>query len=311
MQQNAAPKRSVWSRIQKDFRANSYNYLLLLPAVLYYILFHYWPMYGAQIAFRNFSAAKGIYASPWVGMKYFKEFFQSFYFGRLMRNTFLLSAYNLLFGFPAPILLALMLNEVSSAVFKKTVQTITYLPHFISLVVICGIIRDFTEGNGVINQIMVFFGKDSIPFLLKPDWFRSIFIISGIWQEVGWGSIIYLAAIAGIDQELYEAARIDGANHIQEVLHITLPGIVSTITILLILRVGRIMSIGYEKVLLLYNESTYETADIISTYVYRRGIVKAEYSFSAAVGLFNSIINLTLLVCVNKITSVVSENSLW
>ena len=228
-----------------------------------------------------------------------------------MTNTVLLSGLNILWGFPAPIILALLLNEVRNQVFKKTVQTITYLPHFISLVVACGIIIDFTKQNGLINDIIAFFGGERILFLQSPEWFRPVYIISGIWQEIGWGSIIYLSAIAGISQELYEAAKIDGANRWQETWHITLPGIMETIVILLILRVGKLMSLGYEKVLLLYNETTYLTADIISTYVYRRGIQNAEYSFASAVDLFNSVINMALLLIVNAISKRVQGSSLF
>lgn len=304
-------KRSLWHRIVRDFVFNKYNYLLLAPALIYYILFHYVPMYGAQIAFRDYYVTKGILGSDWVGLKYFEQFFSSYYFGRLVTNTALLSGLNILWGFPAPIILALLLNEVRNQVFKKTVQTITYLPHFISLVVACGIIIDFTKQNGLINDIIVFFGGERILFLQSPEWFRPVYIISGIWQEIGWGSIIYLSAIAGISQELYEAAKIDGANRWQETWHITLPGIMETIVILLILRVGKLMSLGYEKVLLLYNETTYLTADIISTYVYRRGIQNAEYSFASAVDLFNSVINMALLLIVNAISKRVQGSSLF
>ena len=304
-------KRSLWHRIVRDFVFNKYNYLLLAPALIYYILFHYVPMYGAQIAFRDYYVTKGILGSDWVGLKYFEQFFSSYYFGRLVTNTVLLSGLNILWGFPAPIILALLLNEVRNQVFKKTVQTITYLPHFISLVVACGIIIDFTKQNGLINDIIAFFGGERILFLQSPEWFRPVYIISGIWQEIGWGSIIYLSAIAGISQELYEAAKIDGANRWQETWHITLPGIMETIIILLILRVGKLMSLGYEKVLLLYNETTYLTADIISTYVYRRGIQNAEYSFASAVDLFNSVINMALLLIVNAISKRVQGSSLF
>ncbi len=304
-------KRSLWHRIVRDFVFNKYNYLLLAPALIYYILFHYVPMYGAQIAFRDYYVTKGILGSDWVGLKYFEQFFSSYYFGRLVTNTVLLSGLNILWGFPAPIILALLLNEVRNQVFKKTVQTITYLPHFISLVVACGIIIDFTKQNGLINDIIAFFGGERILFLQSPEWFRPVYIISGIWQEIGWGSIIYLSAIAGISQELYEAAKIDGANRWQETWHITLPGIMETIVILLILRVGKLMSLGYEKVLLLYNETTYLTADIISTYVYRRGIQNAEYSFASAVDLFNSVINMALLLIVNAISKRVQGSSLF
>lgn len=304
-------KKSIGHRILKDFRLNKYNYLLLLPAIIYYVTFHYAPMYGAQIAFRDYYVTKGILGSTWVGFKYFEQFFTSYYFSRLLTNTVLLSGYNILFGFPAPILLALLLNEVRNELFKKTVQTITYLPHFISLVVACGIIIDFTKQNGLINDLIALFGGERILFLQQPGWFRPVYIISGIWQEIGWGSIIYLSAISGIPQELYEAAKIDGANRLKETIHITLPGIMETIIILLILRVGKLMSLGYEKVLLLYNETTYITADIISTYVYRRGIQGGEYSFAAAVDLFNSVINMLLLLSVNAISKRVQGSGLF
>lgn len=303
--------RSIGYRILKDFRMNKYNYLLLAPAIIYYIVFHYAPMYGAQIAFRDYYVTKGILGSTWVGFKYFEQFFTSFYFLRLLKNTVLLSGLNILFGFPAPIILALLLNELKNQAFKKAVQTITYLPHFISLVVTCGIIIDFTKQNGLINDIITFFGGERVLFLQTPGAFRPIYIISGIWQEIGWGSIIYLSAIASIPQDLYEAAKIDGANRFQETIHITLPGIVETIIILLILRVGKLMSLGYEKVLLLYNETTYITADIISTYVYRRGIQNAEYSFASAVDLFNSVINMVLLLIVNSISKRVQGSGLF
>lgn len=305
------PKKSLWQRLQKEFRVNKYNYLLLLPAILYYVIFHYWPMYGAQIAFRDYYVTKGIFGSPWVGLKHFEAFFKSYYFGRLFRNTCFLSGYNILFGFPAPILLALLLNEVRVDWYKRLVQTVTYLPHFISLVVICGILLDFTKSDGLINDIIAAFGGERIVFMQQTRWFRTIYVASGIWQEVGWGSIIYLSAIAGISQEQYEAAKIDGANRWQETVHVTLPGIASTIVVLLILRVGRIMSLGYEKVLLLYNEGIYETSDIISTYVYRRGIQNAEYSFSSAVDLFNSVINMSMLLLVNYISNKVNDSGLF
>lgn len=301
----------IGHRILKDLRLNKYNYLLLMPALIYYILFHYAPMYGAQIAFRDYYVTKGILGSTWVGFKYFEQFFSSYYFSRLLTNTVLLSGYNILFGFPAPIILALLLNEVRNRFFKKAVQTITYLPHFISLVVACGIIIDFTKQNGLINDIIAFFGGQRILFLQSPGCFRPVYIISGIWQEIGWGSIIYLSAIASIPQDLYEAAKIDGASRWKETIHITIPGIMETIIILLILRVGKLMSLGYEKVLLLYNETTYLTADIISTYVYRRGIQNAEYSFAAAVDLFNSVINMALLLSVNAISKRVQGSGLF
>ena len=304
-------KKALSYRILSDLFTNRYLYIMLLPVLAYYILFHYMPMYGAIIAFKDFSPAKGIVDSNWVGLKYFSEFFNSTFFVRLLRNTVLLSVYNLVYGFPAPLLLAILLNEIRNLIFKRTVQTITYLPHFISLVVICGIILDFTARDGVINSIIGMFGAEPIAFMRKAEWFRTIYVSTTIWQEIGWGSIVYLAALSGISQDLYEACRIDGGGRLRQAISITLPGIAPTTITLLILRVGRIMNIGYEKVILLYNASTYETADIISTYVYRKGLLEMSYSYSAAVGLFNSAINLMLLIAVNALSRKYSETSLW
>ena len=279
--------------------------------IAYYILFHYMPMYGATIAFRDFSPMRGFFESPWVGMKHFRNFFQDVYFTRILRNTLSISALNLLFGFPAPILLALMINEVRSTLFKRTVQTICYLPHFISLMVICGMILDFTASDGVINDIIAFFGGKRATMLINPGRFRPVYIISEIWQTVGWGSIIYLAALSGIDSQLYEAARIDGAGRFRQTLHITLPGILPTVIVILIIRVGQVMNLGFEKIILLYTPATYETADVISSYVYRKGLQDFNYSFSAAVGLFNSLINLVLLSGTNYLSKRATDNSLW
>jgi putative aldouronate transport system permease protein len=301
----------VLQAIKKDFKANKYLILLALPVVAWYIIFHYIPMYGVIIAFKDFNPMKGITGSQWVGLKHYKEFFGSYYAWRVIRNTLLINFYNLLFGFPAPIILALLLNEVKNQMFKKTVQTVTYLPHFISMVVICGIIMDFTSLDGLLNDIIVALGGERTPFMLKPEYFRSIYVGTGIWQGVGWGSIIYLAALSGIDTEQYEAATIDGANRWKQFVHITLPGIAPTIVILLIMNIGKMMSEGYEKVILLYNPNTYETADLISSFVYRKGLVDSNYSFSSAVGLFNSVVNMTLLVLANWISRKVNETSLW
>jgi putative aldouronate transport system permease protein len=299
------------AQIKTDIIRNKYIYIMALPVIAYYIIFHYMPMYGAIIAFKEFNPALGIIRSPWVGFKHFKSFFEGVYFWRLIRNTLLISIYSLVWGFPAPIILALLLNEVKNNYFKRTVQTISYLPHFISLVVVCGIIKDFTSTDGVINDIIELLGGERTNFLMKPEWFRPIYVGSGIWQEVGWGSIIYLAAITNIDPELYEAATIDGASRWKQTWHITLPGIVPTIVILLILRLGGLMSVGFEKIILLYNSATMETADVISSYVYRRGLLDFDYSFSAAVGLFNSVINLILITSANKFSRKISETSLW
>lgn len=284
---------------------------MALPVLAYYIIFHYGPMYGVIIAFKNFSPGRGILGSSWVGFQWFKDFFSSYYFGRLLRNTVLINVLNLIFSFPAPIILALLLNELRHERFKKTVQTVSYLPHFISLVVICGMIHDFTARDGIINDIVEWFGGERKTMLLEPGLFRPIYIISGIWQNVGWDSIIYLAALSSIDQELYEAAVIDGANRWKQTLHITLPGILPTIVILLIMRIGAMMNVGHEKIILLYNSNIYETADVISTFVYRKGLSQANYSYSAAVGLFNSIVNFVLIILANWFSRKATEISLW
>lgn len=302
---------SFFARLLRDMRMNRCIYLMAIPILVYFILFHYIPMGGAVIAFMDYVPAKGILASKWVGFDNFISFFTSFQFGRLLKNTILLSLLQLIWGFPLPILLALLINEVHSPRFKKGVQTISYMPHFISLVVICGIIQDFTSSEGVITQLFSLFGGPDSNLLLKPELFRTIYVASGVWQECGWGSIIYLSAMSAIDPGLYEAALIDGANRFKQLVHITIPCILPTIVILFIMRMGNVMSLGFEKVILLYNPNIYETADIISSYVYRRGLVEFDYSFSSAVGLFNSVINFALLVTVNRISSKVSEISLW
>jgi putative aldouronate transport system permease protein len=304
---------SFGTAVRKDFRRNWFIYLMAVPVLGYYLLFHYQPMYGAVIAFKNFMPADGILGSKWVGMKHFITFFNSPYAFRLIRNTVLISFYSLVFGFPAPLLLALLLNEISFSPYKRVIQTLTYLPHFISLVVICSLIISFTASEGLINDMIAFFlGSEARSTLLQdPANFRAVYVTSGIWQEVGWGSIIYLASMSRIDAELYEAAIIDGASRFKRALHVTMPGIMPTVTIMLILRMGSLMSVGFEKVFLLYNAGIYETADVISTYVYRRGIIDTDWSFSAAVGLFNSIVNFILVVSANYISKKVSETSLW
>lgn len=294
-----------------DLKKYRYIYLMSLPVIIYYLLFHYLPMYGAIISFKNFSPGLGIWGSPWVGFQNFEDFFSGPYFFRIFRNTILINFYQLIFSFPAPIILALLLNELTHDGFKRVVQTVSYMPHFISIMVICGLIIDFTSKNGVINDIGEFFGLERQSMLLNPGLFRPIYIISGIWQEIGWGSIIYLAALSSIDTEQYEAARIDGANRWTQMWNITLPGIMPTIIIMLILRIGSMMNVGFEKVILLYNPSIYETADVISSYVYRKGLLEFSYSYSAAVGLFNSVINFALLLSANKISRKVNEVSLW
>lgn len=304
-------KVSFLERLKKDIIRNKGLYLLLVPVVVYYIVFHYYPMYGAQIAFKNYSPAKGIEGSSWVGFDHFKSFFSSIYCERLIKNTLLINIKSLVFGFPAPILLALLLNEVKNIKFKKVVQTISYLPHFISAVVLCGMIRAFCGSDGFITSILTQFGFLKQNLLYVENLFQPIYVISGIWQGIGWGSIIYLAAISGINGELYEAARIDGAGRLRQVWHVTIPGILPTIITMLVLRIGNLMNLGYEKIMLLYNSAVYETADVISTYVYRKGLMNMNYSFSTAVGLFNSCINLVLLISANKISKKLTDSSLW
>lgn len=314
--QNAkAPKGSLGSRLStagKKLWRCKYLYLMLLPALIWYFIFMYAPLYGAQIAFRDFMPSVGISGGKWVGFKYFIQFFNSEYFWRLMRNTLGISLYSIVVGFPIPIILALLMNELRNERFKKGVQTVVYLPHFISAVVVVSLINAMlSPSNGLINQIIQLFGGDPIHFMAEPKYFKTVYVLSDIWQTAGYGSIVYLAALTGIDPSLYEAATVDGASKWKKLLHITLPCILPTIMIMLILRMGSVFTVGYEKIMLMYNEATYETADVISTYVYRRAFLGGEYSFSAAVGLFNSIINFIVIIVFNKISKRVSEVSLW
>jgi putative aldouronate transport system permease protein len=290
---------------------DKYLILLVLPVVAYFVLFSYLPMYGVIIAFKDYSISRGILGSPWAGLKYFEQFFNSFYFWRLLRNTLLLSVYSLLWGFPIPILFALILNEFGGF-FKRFVQTVSYLPHFVSVVVICGmIVNVLSPQGGLVNQLIAALGGQSVNFLGDPKYFRTIFVASEVWQSFGWNSIIYLAALTSIDQELYEAATIDGAGRLRQLWHITLPGIKETIVIILIMSVGGLMGIGFEKIILLYNGATYETADVIGTYVYRAGLLGTQYSFAAAVGLFNSVVSIILLVSCNAISRRVGDVGIW
>lgn len=284
---------------------------MMLPVVVWYVIFCYWPMYGIVIAFKDFKPALGILGSPWVGMENFREFFGSVYFGRTFRNTLLISIYSLIFGFPAPILFALFLNELRNRHFKRLVQTITYLPHFLSTMIICSLILQFTNSTGFITRLVNTLTLHEGSLIADPSCFRAIYVISGIWSGFGWGSIVYLAAMMGIDQELYESARIDGATRLQQIRYITLPGIVPTVVIMLILKLGGLMGVGWEKAFLLQSPLTYETGDIISTFVYRKGFQDMDYSYSTAVGLFNSVINFILIQVSNAISRRVNETSLW
>ncbi len=298
--------------LTKILNRDKYLMLLILPVLIYYLIFHYVPMYGIMLAFIDFHPMKGFFESQWVGFAHFEAFFNSIYFWRLIKNTILLSFYFLLWGFPIPIIFALLLNELKEGIFKKAVQTVSYIPHFISVVVVAGMILSFTSVHGgIVNQAIGWFGIEPINFMGEPRWFRTIFISSSIWQSFGWSSIIYLAAISGVNPQLYEAAEIDGANRWQKMGKITLPCLMPTVIILLILAVGQLMEVGVDKIILLYSPQIYETADVISTFVYRRGIENADYSYSAAIGLFNNVINLILLIAVNRLSRKISETSLW
>lgn len=309
-------KESFGLLLKKDMKKNYGAYLIFIPVAIYYIMFAYKPMYGILIAFKNYSPMKGIIGSPWAdmnGLAHFISFFKSYYFVRVLKNTLVISFSTLLITFPAPIILALLLNEVRNKKFKKTIQTISYMPHFISLVVICSMIRLFVSDTGFITNILASFGlaDGNISLLVSEANFVPIYVISALWQTIGWSAIIYISALSGIDQELYEAARIDGANRWKQTWHITLPGLMATIIMLLILRVGQVMNVGHEKVMLLYNEEIYTTADVISTYVFRKGLLEYNWSFSTAVGLFNSFINFALVMIANKISKKTTDMGLW
>ena len=304
-------KKSVWNSIRKDFRRNKYIYLLVVPVIAYFLIFHYKPMYGLVIVFKRYRSTAGISGSPWVGLENFRRVFMDPFFGRILKNTISISLYSILFTFPAPIVLALMLNEVRHSRFKRTVQTISYMPHFISVVVMCSVITVFCGSGGLFNTIIEFFGGERSNLLNKKSLFYLIYVGSEIWQNIGWSSIIYLAALAGIDVEQYEAAKMDGANRIQQMFYITLPGLMPTASMLLILRMGSLLSIGREKILLLYTPLTYEVADVISTYVYRKGFVNQDYSYGTAVEIFNSIVNIIMLLITNKLSKRVGQSGLF
>lgn len=296
----------------KIIKRNWDLYLLILPVVIYYAVFEYLPMYGVQIAFKDFIAVNGIWGSPWVGLKHFERFFQGYYFERLLLNTLLLSVYYLLISFPLSVLLALLMNELRLAAFKKTVQLVTYAPHFISTVVLVGMLSIFlAPKSGLVNQVIAWSGGTPIDFLAEAGWFKSLYVFSGVWQNTGWNSIIFIAALAGIDPQQHESAMLDGASKLQRIWHINIPALLPTMAILFILQCGQIMAVGFEKVFLMQNNANISASDVISTYVYRSGVLGAQYSFSAAVGLFNSIINLILLFGVNRISKKLTQTSLW
>lgn len=315
---SAADQTTFLGRLKRDLYINKGYYMMLIPVLIYLIIFAYGPMYGSLIAFKDYTPRLGILGSPWVGFKHFIAFMTSPYFGRVFRNTVVISVTNLLVGFPAPIILALLLNEVQNVHFKKAVQTVSYLPHFISMVVVCSLIKIFTIDTGPINQLLVYITGGTynpVTMFNESKNFLPIYVISDVWQSMGWGSIIYLSALASIDVEQYEAARVDGAGRFRMMMSITLPSLLPTIIIMLIISVGSIISVGYEKILLLYNEATMDVADVISTYVYRRGLAGEsggnQWSYSTAVGLFNSIINFVLVIITNKISRKVTDISLW
>ncbi len=303
------------SRIQKvgDHLKREWQlYVMLIPTILWLVIFLYKPMYGLQIAFKDYSIFRGVAGSPWIGLEHFQTLFGNDQFLRALKNTIIISFYSLLFGFPMPILLALMFNEILNQTFKKTAQTIVYLPHFISSVIIAGIvITAFSPSAGIVNTFLGWLGVDSIYFLTKPEWFRPIFVGTGIWQEAGFQSIVYLAAIAGVSPTLYESAVVDGASRWQMMWKITIPSIMPTIIIMLIIRIGNILEVSFEMIILLYQPATYETADVVNTFIYRQGLQGGQYDFAAAAGLFNAVVAFVLVMTANTISKRYSRTSLW
>ena len=300
---------------KKEFRDNMRKnwslYLMVLPVLAFYLIFCYKPMYGAIIAFKQYTPGLGIWKSPWVGLDNFRYFFSNPDFIRILSNTLRISLSLIIFGFPAPIILTLLLNEIGNKQFKRVAQSVSYIPHFISLVVICGLIKTFVADGSIIQQIVhAVDGKDG-SLLNRAEMFLPIYVISNIWQNIGWDSIIYLAAISSIDPQLYEAAQVDGAGRWKRVLHVTIPGLAPTIIIMLILQLGNILSVGYEKIILLYNPLIYDTSDVILSYVYRMGLEPMDWSYSTAVGLFNSVVNFVIIILANTISRKVSDTSLW
>ncbi|MGI8315921.1 ABC transporter permease [Halobacillus mangrovi] len=305
------PKEMKKSGRFKQFKNNYELYLMLLPALIYFLIFHYVPMYGVLIAFKDYMPTEGVLGSPWVGFEHFVRFFQSYNFWSLISNTLSLSALQLIFGFPLPIIVALLLNQMMHQKYKKFVQTVIYAPHFISVVVLVGMMYVFFSNNGIINNLLMMFGGESVAFFSQPEWFKPLYVGSGLWQETGWAAIIYLAALSGVSPEMHEAAIMDGASKFQRILHIDIPSIMPTAVILLVLSVGNLMNIGFEKAYLMQTPLNVSSAEIIPTYVYKVGLQQAQYSFAAAVGLFNAIINLILLWAVNRAAKRMSGSSLW
>lgn len=296
--------RRVWAR-------DKWLYVIMLPPALYFFIFHYIPMYGVILAFKDFSPAKGILGSPWVGLKNFEQFFANPYSFTILKNTIIFRGLHLTLGFPMPIILALLLNELTSERFKRLVQTSSYLPHFISLVVVAGMVSSFLSTNGMINQIVAALGGQARPWLMDPNWFRPIWLVTGMWQHAGWTAVIYLASLTGINPELYEAAAIDGAGRFQRLRYVTVPGLMPTIIIMFLLRVGQFLNLDFQLILLLYTPSTYEVADVLGTFIYRRGILSADFSYATAVGLFQSFVGLFFIVGANKIAKKLGGVGLW
>lgn len=304
-------KKSLKQLIRRD----KYLLIMFLPVAIYFIVFCYLPMTGLVMAFTQFIPGQGfagLYTGKFVGLQWFKQFFDSPYAWRLVRNTFLLSFYSLIFGFPIPIIFAVCITQIKNKWIQKGSQVITYLPYFISTVVIAGMINNFlSPSNGIINQFIEAFGGEKINFLGEPKWFRAIYVISGSWQTFGFNSIIFVASIMGIAPELYEAMRVDGASKVQIIRHLVLASLKPTIVLLLIMSLGNLLNVGFEKVYLLYNAGIYETADVISTYVYRQGIESQNYSYATAVGLFNSLIGFVIVFAANKLSRKLTETSVW
>ncbi len=300
-----------FKRLAEDIRNKPSIYIMLIPVVAYFLVFCYYPMYGAIIAFKDYNPMLGIIGSKWVGFTHFKNFFNDIYFWRLIRNTLRISISDLLINFPLAIIFALLLNEIQRKHFKKIVQSVSYIPHFISMVVVCGMVKQFTGDDGIITWFLTLFGFEKQALLAVPKYYLPIHILSNTWQHMGWNSIIYLAALSAVDDQLYEAAALDGATRLQQVRHVTIPGIMETIVIMFILKVGQLLNVGYEKVILLYNPNIYETADIINSYVFRKGLLEFNWSYSTAVGLFNTVVSVILVLAANKFSKKVGQDGLF
>lgn len=302
----------IWTAgIRKKFIRSIPLYAILALPFIYFVIFHYAPMVGNLMAFQDYSIVRGFFDSHWVGFKYFRQFLFDAYFWQVVRNTLLINFYSLIFFFPSSIIFALLLNELRLRLFKRFIQTVTYVPHFLSTVVVAGMLVNFLSTDGLINGLIKWFGGEPRTFMSLPQWFRTIFIGSEVWQNMGWNSIIFLAALSSIDPQLYEAATVDGANRWRKMLHITLPGISTVVTIMLLLTLGKMMTVGFEKIILLYSGPTFDTADVIQTFIYRRGLIDSDFSFAAAVGIFQSIIAFGMVVSANMLSKKISGTRLF